>query len=101
MIASLLSGTHGIGPRARGGRAGGRGLFASNTAQALAAGANHAAAALIDRAAAEARARLGRAPLLLLTGGGADALRSYIKTPLRRAPVLVLHGLAVLARTPV
>jgi type III pantothenate kinase len=101
MIASLLNGTNGIRRRARGGKAvgsGARRVFANNTAQGLAAGANFAAAALIDRAAAEARARLGRAPLLLLTGGGADALRTYIKSPLRGVPDLVLRGLAVLAR---
>jgi type III pantothenate kinase len=76
MIASLLSGTHGIRRRANG--AGGgkapRSLFAADTAQALAAGASFAAAALVDRAAHEARADLGRAPLLLLTGGAATAL---------------------------
>jgi type III pantothenate kinase len=104
MIASLLSGTNGIRRRARGGRvgrSGARDLFANDTAQALSAGANFAAAALIDRAAAEARVRLGRAPLLLLTGGGADVLRAYIKSPVRRVPDLVLRGLAVLARTTV
>lgn len=101
MIASLLSGTHGIRRRAGGAAAGRRGLFASNTAQALAAGASYSAAALIDRAAVEARRRLGSAPALLLTGGGARGLRPYIKTPLRGVPELVLRGLAVLARTPV
>jgi len=106
MIASLLSGTSGIRRRAQGGKKGGKrrgrsgasGLFANNTAQALAAGASFAAAALVDRAAVEGRARLGRAPLLLLTGGGADALRTYIKGPVRSVPDLVLRGLAVLAR---
>jgi type III pantothenate kinase len=102
MVASLLRGTHGIRRRAQGGKkvvsGGARGLFANNTAQALAAGASFAAAALIDRAAAEARSGLGRAPLLLLTGGGADALRTYMKSPVRRVPDLVLRGLAVLAR---
>jgi type III pantothenate kinase len=101
MISSLLSGTHGIRRRASGGRAAVRGLFAANTAQALAAGASFAAAALVDRAAGEARRSLGSTPALLLTGGGADALTPYIKNRFRRVPDLVLQGLAVLAQTPV
>lgn len=100
MIASLLTGTHGIRRRARGGAsaARGRGLFARDTARALDAGANHAAAALIDRAARVAQDAFGSKPLLILTGGGGAGLRPYIKSPLRVVPDLVLRGLAVLAR---
>ena len=81
MIASLLAGTHGIRRRARGasGRAtGSRALFARNTARALESGANHAAAALIDRAVHSARAALGARPLLILTGGAGPQLRACI-----------------------
>ena len=104
MIASLLSGTQGIRRRAHGATNGAvdaknpRGLFAADTSRALAAGASFAAAALVDRAAREGRAVLGRAPLLLLTGGAASALVPYIKSPVRKLPDLVLRGLAVLAR---
>lgn len=105
MVDSLLRGTHGIRRRAQGGNgAVSRGapvLFATGTAQALAAGASFAAAALIDRAAAEARRRGGAEPLLLLTGGAARALWAYIKSPIRSVPDLVLRGLAVLAHTAV
>jgi pantothenate kinase type III len=73
-----------------------RGLFAADTAGALDAGAAFAAAALIDRAAAEARAALGARPLLLLTGGGASRLRTYISTTFYEVPDLVLRGLAIL-----
>ena len=100
MIASLLAGTHGIRSRARGARGvkrRPRGLFAADTAGALDAGAAFAAAALIDRAAAEARAALGARPLLLLTGGGASRLRTYISTTFYEVPDLVLRGLAILA----
>jgi type III pantothenate kinase len=106
MISSLLTGTRGIRVRARGARraagntrraSAGR-LFATDTASALDAGAAYAAAALIDRAVAEARAALGMRPLLLLTGGGAAQLRTYIRGPVRVVPDLVLQGLAVLAR---
>jgi len=101
MIASLLSGTQGIRRRASGSRPAGkraRSLFAADTASALDAGAAFAAAAFIDRACAEARAALGVRPVLLLTGGAAQALQPYIKSAFRRVPDLVLRGLAVLAQ---
>jgi type III pantothenate kinase len=101
MISSLLAGTQGIRRRASGSRRGGRrspGLFATDTASALDAGAAFAAAAFVDRACAEARATLGGRPVLLLTGGAAQALRPYIKSAFRLVPDLVLRGLAVLAR---
>ena len=100
MIASLLSGTQGIRRRAHGARRRGRSsrsLFAADTASALDAGAAYSAAAFVDRASAEARAALGARPVLLLTGGGAAALRPYIKSAFRLVPDLVLRGLAVLA----
>ena len=47
----------------------GRGLFGRSTRAALLQGSRYAAAALIDRAVAEARASLrGKAPLVMLTG---------------------------------
>lgn len=101
MTASLLAGTHGIRRRARGAvsRApGSRALFARDTAHALESGARHAAAALIDRAVQNARAALGARPLLILTGGGGQQLRTYIESPVRVVPDLVLRGLALLAR---
>jgi len=105
MISSLLTGTRGIRVRAKGARppagkarASARSLFAADTASALDAGAAYAAAALIDRAAAEARLKLHMRPLVLLTGGGAAPLRTYIRAPVRVVPDLVLQGLAVLAR---
>jgi type III pantothenate kinase len=102
MVASLLSGTNGIRRRAQGLRAHelndkGRRLFADNTASALAVGAQFAAAAFIDRAYHEAMRALGVRPLLLLSGGGASALRRHLKSPLRVVPDLVLRGLAAYA----
>jgi type III pantothenate kinase len=102
MIESLLVGTQGIRRRALGARpkaSRSRRLFAGDTASALEAGAAHAAAALIERAASEARAELQGRPLLLLTGGGAARLGTYISTPFRLVPDLVLQGLALLARS--
>jgi type III pantothenate kinase len=105
MIESLLSGTHGIRRRARGAANAGNGargasrkLFAADTASALEAGAAFATAAFVDRSFAEARRVFGVAPLLLVSGGAAPALRPYIKSRVRLVPDLVLRGLAVLAR---
>ena len=99
MIESLLAGTHGIRRRARGGVvASTRSLFAADTASALGAGATHAAAAFIDRAVADAAAKMGARPVLVLTGGAAPALKAYIKSRAQVVPDLVLRGLAVLAR---
>jgi type III pantothenate kinase len=96
MVESLLAGTHGIRKRA-GGKVSARSLFAADTASALSAGATHAAAAFIDRAVAEAAAAMGARPVLILTGGAAPALRTYIKSKARMAPDLVLRGLAIFA----
>ncbi len=97
MVASLLSGTNGIRRRAQGLRASARNLFAADTASALAAGSQVAAAAFIDRAVQEAARTLGSRPLLLLSGGGAAELRRHLRTRAKDVPDLVLRGLAVLA----
>jgi type III pantothenate kinase len=98
-VDSLLSKTSGI--RQRAGRRAGvvRGsLFARTTRAAIEQGSLFAAAAAIDRAAAEARRVLGeRAPLVLLTGGGAKAVAPLVRTSYQAVPDLVLQGLAVLA----
>lgn len=99
MISSLLNGTRGIRRRARGGVKGsGPALFGRSTRAALEQGARYAAAAAVDRAVLEARALLGRTPLVLLTGGGAGELRPLIRSASREIPDLVLWGLAVWAR---
>jgi type III pantothenate kinase len=98
MVASLLSGTHGIQRRASGVRSTSRSLFATDTASALAAGAMFAAAAFIDRALLEAQRELKGRPLLILTGGAAPELQRYLKTRARFVPDLVLRGLAEFAK---
>jgi type III pantothenate kinase len=105
MVASLLSGTHGIRKRASGIKPSTHSLFATDTASALAAGSNFAAAAFIDRAVREAHAKVnqtkGRRPLLMLTGGGAPALQRYLESSARVVPDLVLRGLAQFAAAAV
>ncbi len=99
MVSSLLDGTRGIRPRARGGSAGaGPALFGRSTRAALEQGARYAAAAAVDRAVLEARTLLHRVPLVVLTGGGAAELRPLIRSASREVPDLVLWGLAVWAR---
>ncbi len=96
MKESLLTSTSGIRRRARGGSSA-RGLFARSTRAAIEQGTRYAAAAMIDRGVAEARTLLGRAPRVLLTGGGASRLRPLIRSRHLFVPDLVLQGLAVLA----
>jgi type III pantothenate kinase len=98
MVDTLLKNTDGIRRRAQGGAGGGRGLFGRSTRAALAQGSLYAAAALIDRAADEARALLrSRAPLILLTGGGAPSVQPLVRSTCVSVPDLVLRGLAVLS----
>ena len=67
--------------------------FAADTADALASGCDGAALALVERSRAEARALLGRAPAVLVHGGGAQALLD-LSAEAVAAPSLVLEGLA-------
>jgi type III pantothenate kinase len=98
MVDTLLNKTSGIRRRARGGAAGGAGPFARSTRGAILQGSRYAAAALIDRAAEEARALVGRTPLVVLTGGGSASVRPLVQSPCVGVPDLVLRGLAVLAQ---
>ena len=98
MVDTLLKNTDGIRRRAQGGPKGGQGLFSRSTRAALTQGSRYAAAALIDRAAAEARALLhSRVPLILLTGGGAPSVQPLVQSTCISVPDLVLRGLAVLS----
>ncbi|MDO4708333.1 MAG: type III pantothenate kinase [Pseudomonadota bacterium] len=67
--------------------------FADNTPDALAAGCQGAALALIETSLQQAAARLGRRPGLCLHGGGAAALLPELPEALHH-PHLVLEGLA-------
>ena len=71
--------------------------FAVDTADALASGCEGAALGLIERSLRQAEQLLGKAPTLLLHGGGAEALAPHLPDALR-APSLVLEGLALWSR---
>lgn len=67
--------------------------FAVDTDDALASGCDGAAVALIERSLAQAHARVGVLPTLLLHGGGAPALQAHLPQARMRTD-LVLAGLA-------
>jgi type III pantothenate kinase len=100
MVETLLARTHGIRRRAQGGAPQAAGLFGRSTRAGILAGSRYAAAALIDRALEEAVPRTGRRPLIVLTGGGAAAVRPLLRGACVGVPDLVLLGLAALARQP-
>jgi type III pantothenate kinase len=107
MVSSLLSGTAGIGKRARENAASRRnmsssrnGLFARSTRAAIEEGALYAVASAIDRAVAEAQDMLGRPPQVMLTGGGAEEVEPLIRSRHTRVPDLVLRGIAAHAGLP-
>jgi type III pantothenate kinase len=69
--------------------------FAADTGDAVASGVRAATLGLVERSVRTARERLGATPKLLLTGGGADALRADLAAEYLSAPVL--DGLAIVA----
>ena len=71
--------------------------FADDTADAIASGCDGAAIGLVERSLRQARERLGEAPTLLLTGGGAELFDGVAGARVVE-PALVLDGLAILAR---
>jgi type III pantothenate kinase len=73
---------------------GGRAVaFADDTCDALASGCEGAAMALVEQSRELAIPRVGRAPGILLHGGGADVLATALPDASWR-PALVLEGLA-------
>jgi type III pantothenate kinase len=99
MERSVLRNTVGIARRA-GGAPASRGLFAQDTRAAVAQGARYAAAAIVDRAAAEAQRILQRTPLVLLTGGAAVQIEPLLQCSYVSVPDLVLRGLALRCGLP-
>jgi type III pantothenate kinase len=99
MVASLLKNTSDIAQRAQQGNASDD-LFADNTLGAIRQGAEHALAALVERAVGVMRRTLHETPKLLVTGGASDRVEKAIGLPYRVVADLVLQGLAVLAAEP-
>ncbi len=97
MTQSLLAGTRGIASRAQGTRPASPTGLGRDTASALRLGARLATAALVSRAAQDARREQGHGCVVYLTGGGAKEVLPLLDVGIRHCPDLVLRGLAVLA----
>jgi type III pantothenate kinase len=92
MAASLAGGT------ARLNQAAGRvEQFPRNTADAIASGAVQSVCGAIDRMRAALLGARQPAPCVVLSGGAAPALASYLTQPLQVVPTLVLDGLIAIA----
>jgi type III pantothenate kinase len=77
--------------------AGGLAILGASTNAAVAHGAMLGIAAGIDRAVAEVCAGLDAVPAVVLTGGGAPALKPWLRTEVSYRPHFVLEGLARIA----
>ena len=96
MVSSLFAGTGGIRRRAASAARTRRSdFFARSTREAVEGGARHALVASLEAAVVTAARRLGHAPALWLTGGGAEPLRKSLQIDHVWRPALVLEGLAV------
>lgn len=93
MQRSLLDATARVRPE----RPGDIFLYANNTADAVASGCWHAAAALVERFAVRMAPELGGSPTLVLGGGDAPELQPLIAMPAQMKRDGVLRGLAVWA----
>jgi type III pantothenate kinase len=71
--------------------------FPRNTADAIASGAVHSVCGAIDRMRAALQGASEQAPCVVLSGGAAPALASYLSQPLQVVPTLVLDGLIAIA----
>ncbi len=72
-------------------------LLGASTNEAVAHGAMLGIAAALDRAVTEIATALGMPPTVVLTGGGASGLESWLETPVEYRPQFVLEGLAYIA----
>jgi len=73
-------------------------LLCTNTADAVNSGGVQAAAALMERMLTAAAAKLGGAPLIVLSGQDSPRLAAVLERPCRIERDLVLHGLRLMAR---
>ena len=89
MAEALVSGTAGL-TRGHGAIA----LFPRTTADAIASGAVQSICGAIERMERVLARRHGK-PQILLTGGGAEVIRSHLERPAQFVPNLVLEGLRI------
>ena len=68
-------------------------LIGQNTEECLLSGAIRGAGMLVDSAVSEIQLQLGKRVGLVITGGGAEYVRSHIKTAYTYCPGLIMDGL--------
>jgi len=72
-------------------------MLGASTNDAVAHGTMLGIAAALDRAVGEVGAALDESPVVVLTGGGAGRLESWLETPVSYRPEFILEGLAHIA----
>ena len=73
--------------------------FADDTGDAIASGSDGAILGLIERSRRLAEVRLGVAPIVILSGGGAEAFAPNLPFPVEQSAWLVLDGLALFSQS--
>jgi type III pantothenate kinase len=94
MVESLLTGTSDLADRWAWRSTPDPARFPANTRDAIEQGCLISLAGLVANAQRRLEARAGRAPRLILTGGGAQVLAPWLTQPPEFIPDLVLQGLA-------
>ncbi|MCP5146065.1 MAG: type III pantothenate kinase [Gammaproteobacteria bacterium] len=74
------------------------GVVGGDTAECIAVGIGSAIAGWFDRTIETARKIFGQPPVCILTGGGADSIRQLAPPGMESAPMLVVEGIALVAR---
>lgn len=98
MRSALARGTGGVGEATDPGAS--PSLLADNTRDAVLAGTFHAVTGLINGVVARIEAERGPAVECVITGGDTARLLPHLIARYRHEPLLVLHGLAVVAGGP-
>ena len=75
-------------------------ILGTDTAGAVSSASVHAAAALVDRVMESVSHRLGKRPVLVLTGSDATRLESVLTIPCEVSLDLVMRGLSLFAMEP-
>lgn len=89
-----------LGPRPLGDEITREQFFGDTTSACIRSGILNAQAALIERAVIRSQSLLGEQPRLLLTGGGADGIKTLLSLPYNQCPDLVLEGLLRRVQAP-
>jgi type III pantothenate kinase len=100
MVRSLHASTSDLATHSAASPSSAAARLADNTRDAIERGCRVALAALVDRTMADLAEQLKAGASLLMTGGAAEEVRPYLRSPAELVPDLVLRGLARLAVEP-